>query len=108
MSAKTTLPGQHEVLHERWPADCCLCTHEARIAELEAENAALQKAFDFAVRVNELGRVAVIADLRETLRRSEVERDALAAQVETLKEVGEGLREELADYKNQYDQDALG
>lgn len=42
MAAKTTLPGQHTVLHERWPTDCCLCAHEAHITELETENVALK------------------------------------------------------------------
>ena len=43
MSAKQTLPGQHVMLEKAWPGDCCLCTHEATIADLRAENARLQE-----------------------------------------------------------------
>lgn len=33
--AKTTTPQQHDMLHLHWPNDCCLCTREQRITELE-------------------------------------------------------------------------
>jgi len=43
VSPKQTLPGQHVILEKAWPGDCCLCTHEATIADLRAENARLQE-----------------------------------------------------------------
>jgi len=43
MSAKTTTPEQHKLLHQYWPNDCCLCTHEAKVKELEEKVKELEK-----------------------------------------------------------------
>jgi len=42
--AKTTLPGQHLLLHQTWPNDCCLCSHEAKLRVMEAKCAKLVEA----------------------------------------------------------------
>ena len=43
MSAKTTIPEQHDVLHYYWPNNCCLCGHELKIFQLEKEIEQLRK-----------------------------------------------------------------
>ena len=35
--AKTDTPAQHNILHYLWPNNCCLCGHEAEIAELRRQ-----------------------------------------------------------------------
>ena len=35
MSTKTDTPEQHNLLHQYWPSNCCICSAETRIRELE-------------------------------------------------------------------------
>ncbi len=55
MSPKQTLPGQHLMLEQAWPNDCCLCTHEVVIGDLKRQLAEAQtKLFIYDARVIEL------------------------------------------------------
>jgi len=40
--AKTLTAEQHAMLHQYWPNDCRLCTHEDHIRRLKAENERLR------------------------------------------------------------------
>jgi hypothetical protein len=37
MATKYRNINQHDILHQHYPDDCCLCKAEARIRELEVE-----------------------------------------------------------------------
>ena len=37
MAVKATTPQQHNMLHQYWPNNCCLCGHEETIRQLKEQ-----------------------------------------------------------------------
>ena len=75
------------MLHRYWPNDCCLCSHEAKIKDLEAQLASCEKEHKEELEKAKIdGKLQALEDVKGLMRRAYPREQIHPIELQALKE----------------------